>query len=61
MERRKNVKEYVPTGHRVFRGGWSISYEVVAVEVTEDSMPVSEMVVEDHSDIEMENVAIIQV
>ncbi|MBQ1868399.1 MULTISPECIES: hypothetical protein [Selenomonas] len=55
------MKEYVPTGHRVFRGGWSISYEVVAVEVTEDSMPVSEMVVEDHSDIEMENVAIIRV
>ncbi|MCR5438791.1 MAG: hypothetical protein K6F01_05080 [Selenomonas sp.] len=55
------MKEYVPTGHRVFRGGWSISYEVVAVEVSEDSTSMSEMVVEEHLDVDKENVAIIRV
>lgn len=54
------MKEYVPTGHRVFRGGWSISYEVVVVEVNDDSTPIAERVVEDRQDREMENVAIIR-
>ncbi len=54
------MKEYVPTGHRVFRGGWHISYEVVAVEVNDDSAPIAERVVEDQQEIGMENVAIIR-
>ena len=54
------MREYVPTGHRVFRSGWSISYEVVAVEGNEDSKPMSEIVVEEHPDVELENVPIIK-
>lgn len=54
------MKEFVPTGHRVFRGGWSISYEVVAVEVDEESKSMSEMVVEEHPDVDRETVAIIR-